>query len=294
MKKIFSAFVLVALLGAIGFVTWTQHVPDKPAPEPIPAPEPLPTPEPQPDIQPAPPPPPVQQPTPVPSPPAASKPPFVKGLACDIHKWLPEWDDIVAQAVDDYGPDLLDGTKVKDEIVGMCPGYFTASSPERHAFWALFVASVAKPESCYKPDDAYMESFGVYSDGLLQVSYSDYPRHPNCELRRKPGTTEAQNLGNAFDPRPNLRCGVAILNTQVRTGKGLTQNGKSYYWSTLNKRFGGYVKVMAQFNKYVPQLAFCGKPKMLAPMVAEIESIESMAALKKATHSAMVPEARAP
>lgn len=258
-------------------------------PQPGPKPEPTPAPSPVPPPVPTPPPP---APTP---PPVAVQPPYAKNVIGEGRNpklWKAEWNDFVAGALDDYGPDLMAGVNAKADIQTLCQDYFTLTEAQKKAVWALFVASVAYPESGYDPASAYMESFGVFSDGLLQVSYSDYPRHPKCELRRQPGTTEAQNLGNAFDPKVNIRCGVAIMNTQVRTDKGLFQNGKSYYWSTLNKALKGYPKVMQLWNRYRSQLAFCGKQLPMAPMY--VAQYEDWNAQKKAFHSGDFPEARKP
>lgn len=182
--------------------------------------------------------------------------PFVTDLACHGQPWNNAWNTYIADALDDFGPTMLAGTADTKTLAALCPGYTRATAPQRHAFWTLFMASIACPESSYNPNDRYRESNGTYSEGLLQLSYGDERGHPQCEIRA--------SAHNILDPRTNLRCGVAIFNHQLAIGQGIFQTGHFYYWSTLRRQSASTAKhplgadlTLAQFHKYAHELTFC-------------------------------------
>lgn len=200
-------------------------------------------------------------PTPAPAAPAEI-PAFAKSVFYQGHAWDPKYDLYTSEALDDYGAHLLAGDLAKPDLVSLCPGYFRASIPQRKAVWALLVASIAGPESDYSLTSKMRESAGEWSLGLLQLSYEDYSGHKRCELRRAPGSVASATKpadGNAYDARINIRCGISILDDQVAAGAGIfVAPGHGAYWSTL---YPPANKVMVTWNKYSPQLSFCGVVK---------------------------------
>lgn len=181
---------------------------------------------------------------------------YAKGVTCDGIPWKPEWNDIVAGALDDYGSHLLDGSLAKDQLTALCPKYFTATGAQKKAVWALIIASISCPESSFNPADKYHESFGVWSLGLLQLSYEDYPGHARCELRsdgKAKATSSTPATGNAYDPKANIRCGIAILDDGFAKGHKLFQP-TAWYWSTLVEPA---TDVKAEYWRYAKQFSFC-------------------------------------
>lgn len=197
-------------------------------------------------------------PEPTPIPPPVEPTYFAQDVRYDGKLWDPQYDMYVAEALDDYGSHLMSGVMAQKDITALCPGYFKASTNQRKAFWALFVASVAGPESGYSNTSKYLEGGTHWSLGLLQLSYEDYPGHKRCELRLAPGskpTALKPADGNAYDPKINIRCGISIWDDQLVKGRGLfTPKGQGAYWSVL---FPPAAKVFRTWNKYSPQLKFC-------------------------------------
>lgn len=200
-------------------------------------------------------------PSPVPAPPKPVTH-FAEGVKCDTRLWLPEWNDIVAQALDDNGQALLLGDAAAADIAALCPLYRLTLKEERKAFWALFLAAVACPESGFKLDSKMYEAFGTWSEGLLQLSYGDERGHKRCEIKKTGGDEHSRSnpaTGNIQDARVNLRCGVAILDDQVAKRRMLfVPKGSGAYWSVL---YPPADKVMKTWTAYSGQLAFCRAPK---------------------------------
>ncbi|HLL54194.1 MAG TPA: hypothetical protein VK447_11640, partial [Myxococcaceae bacterium] len=118
--------------------------------------------------------------------------------------WRAEWNHAIADALDRFGQPLLDDSKVPGaEVSALCPGYFRASREEKKAFWALLFAAIARLESGFDPERSFWEPkpLRVLSVGLLQLSYGDEQRHPDCPLDA--------TAANITQPEVNLRCGVA-------------------------------------------------------------------------------------
>ncbi|XXF76104.1 transglycosylase SLT domain-containing protein [Myxococcaceae bacterium GXIMD 01537] len=183
-----------------------------------------------------------------PAAPAVNRPPFAlvreeRGLA-----WKDEWNQVIADALEDVGQPLLEDDKVPArEVEAMCPGYFAARREEKKAFWALLFASIARLESGFDPERTFMEPkpLRTLSVGLLQVSYGDEERHRGCPL-------DAMQA-NITDPGVNLRCGVAIMRNQLAARSTLFPQ-RYYYWSVLTRK---RASIERDFAQHRAQLAFC-------------------------------------
>lgn len=109
----------------------------------------------------------------------------------------------------------------------LCSKFASQNSTERKQFYADLFRSIAKYESGFNPRTRYLEKWGVYSEGLLQLSYGDETRHKPCAIDK--------SKNNIFDPEVNLTCGLTIMHNQFRK-LGLIFPEKAYYWSVLTKR----------------------------------------------------------
>lgn len=282
-KKFWVLMCAIAVLATLAILVKQTDTTPKPG-EPAPLPQPTP---------------PVELPKPVPPPAPQPEPAFAVTTKCEGKLWPVEWNALVDQAVDDYGSSLLKG-ELGAEATSICPRYKDLDRTARKHFWEQMVATIACPESSFSPTSKYHESFGVWSLGLMQMSYEDYPGHKRCDLRAAEGskaTADHPADGNAYEPKANLRCAVAVLDTQIEKGKNLFQDGKAYYWSTLNLNKNstpgdprGKDKTKAIWKRYYGGVqSFCGAlPASLvaeAPPSADIEAAEPRA-------QALAPEAR--
>ncbi len=186
--------------------------------------------------------------------PAASLPPkpprplFAQVREEQGRAWKPEWNQVIAEALEDIGQPLLEDEKVPAaEVQALCPGYFDAGREEKKAFWALLFASIARLESGFDPERTFMEPrpLRTLSVGLLQLSYGDQTRHSGCLLE----PMEA----NITDPAVNLRCGVAILRNQLSARNTLFPK-RFYYWSVLTRKRS---QIERDFMQHREQLGFC-------------------------------------
>jgi hypothetical protein len=162
--------------------------------------------------------------------------------------WQQEWNQVIAEALEDIGQPLLEDDKVPArEVRALCPGYFDATREEKKAFWALLFASIARLESGFDPERTFMEPrpLRTLSVGLLQLSYGDQTRHAGCPLE----PMEA----NITDPAVNLRCGVAILRNQLSARNTLFPP-RFYYWSVLTRKRS---QIERDFMQHREQLGFC-------------------------------------
>lgn len=83
---------------------------------------------------------------------------------------------------------------------------------------------IVNAESGFKKSSRYLESFGVYSIGLMQLSVSDEKRYP-CGFK-----TEV----NVLNPIQNLYCSVIIMNTLEKKYPDISfYEAQGKYWSTL-------------------------------------------------------------
>lgn len=170
---------------------------------------------------------PVTPPTPVPSVPAVEPikdQPLIKYQA-DWDKVHPEWTPILVQALKDHGESLLKGHRE-----GECG--------DRIAFYVMFLSSLARYESNFKPETTYTENFRdnqgnlIVSRGPLQLSKESANGY-GCKI------TDEKQL---HDVKTNLTCSVRILNKWVDKDEaisGKSDSGKwlgcARYWSPCRK-----------------------------------------------------------
>jgi hypothetical protein len=165
-----------------------------------------------------------------------------------------QWANALQKGVSELVPELLDENflsgKARSDIVSLCPGYFEASESEKPDFWALFIASIAYPESGYKPTTVFREPapLNENSIGLLQLSTSNGAHGAACKFKSESELKEAI---------PNLRCGLLILKNQIKKHQALFTPGYFYYWSVLRNK---PEVIRDVFAKNSSQLSFCKKP----------------------------------
>lgn len=184
--------------------------------------------------------------------------PFAVLPAVAGHTWKPAWNDVVADAIARDASELLDpGSVPLAEVQTICPGFATTSREGRLAFWTLFLAAISRYESGFDPAARFQEGWKdpetgkpQFSEGLLQLSYSDARYHDGCALDRA--------AGNIVDPSANLSCGVVILAKQLRVKKTLFPAPRPYYWSVLTNP-----KVRSKLQSYLaanaPALPGCDR-----------------------------------
>lgn len=160
--------------------------------------------------------------------------------------WQPAWNVFIADAIDHHGSILLQNDSLpKAQIMALCPQFFTATNDQKKAFWVLVFAGMIRYESGFDPKNRYLESNGIYSEGLLQLSYGDERGHRAMTIKK--------SLNNILDPKANLESGVAVLADQIRT-KHILFTQTHYYWSVLTKR---QREISAFFAANSGNLSFC-------------------------------------
>ncbi|NDF15729.1 hypothetical protein EB061_10470 [bacterium] len=104
-----------------------------------------------------------------------------------------------------------------------CPGYSSADSSRKETCWVRLVSAVVKYESNFNPTDAYRESSGQWSVGLLQLSPGECKNAPTMNA-----------LKNA---EQNLICGARKMADLIARYGSITTpdntHGAAAYWSTL-------------------------------------------------------------
>jgi hypothetical protein len=165
--------------------------------------------------------------------------------------WPVEWTCFAAFAVERYAADLLRSDFLpKGQVEKLCPRFFEASVPERKAFWALFLASIAYPESAFNPSTRYREPppLSKWSEGVLQLSTDDYVSHGTlCNFMKSP-----ERILNPFD---NIRCGAVILRNQILHRHTLWPD-TYYYWAVLTTRKRAVVREVFRANAE-KSMGFC-------------------------------------
>ncbi len=112
------------------------------------------------------------------------------------------------------------------------PQYSTFSPAARIQFWAQLIISIMKYESDYDPGNLYLEKFGVYSIGLLQVSYEDQANY-HLNLNYSAANHDLE------DPQKNMNLGIQIMaqlasrDNCISGQSDTTWKGLSAYWSTV-------------------------------------------------------------
>ena len=121
--------------------------------------------------------------------------------------------------------DAVLASRVPDDIEHWCPGYKTASIPERRAFWAGLLSGIAKYESRWNPRAS---GGGGRYIGVMQISPKSAANY-GCEAR----SSAALKDGAA-----NLECAVELVAHNVArdgvvAGKGSRGVGRD--WMPLRK-----------------------------------------------------------
>lgn len=106
------------------------------------------------------------------------------------------WTRELLAALDSHGNRLV--STVPGDVSTYCPGYVTASSEQRRAFWAGLVSSIAKHESTWNPR---AKGGGGKWLGLMQIAPSTW-RSYGCD-------------GQILEGGDNLSCAVRIMAKQV-------------------------------------------------------------------------------
>lgn len=126
-----------------------------------------------------------------------------------------EWTDWALAAVQDAGLEFLKPL----DATSFCPKGMSAHN------WVHLLASMAKYESGFDPNQVYRESFGVNSIGLLQLSVSD--KAYGCAFKAE---------ADVKDPKKNIECAVKILKKWVPADEVISNSknkGGARYWSVL-------------------------------------------------------------
>lgn len=124
---------------------------------------------------------------------------------------------------------LRDLERAKDKEA-FCPSYSKASVSQKVNCWVMLVSAVSKLESGFKTGDAFKESNGIDSIGLLALSPGECP---NAHTARALSTAAA-----------NLVCGVNMMARLVAQDHYISgpadHRGAARYWSTLRPPYKSY------------------------------------------------------
>tara|TARA_Y100000310_G_scaffold124700_1_gene123460 strand:- start:72251 stop:76519 length:4269 start_codon:yes stop_codon:yes gene_type:complete len=172
-------------------------------------------------------------------------------LSIKIHNlqpWFDDWTNFIKQGIDNLAPELLENANMPADALTLCPNYKSGSLEQKKNFWVVVMSSIARYESGFNPNKRFFESFNIWSEGLLQLSYGDETRHSGCPI--------SPSSKNILDPKINLECGVVIMKNQLIRDKTLfTPN--SPYWSVLDQGNLNQPKVVQSIKDHLPQLPFC-------------------------------------
>lgn len=155
--------------------------------------------------------------------PVVSGPQDLPPMRWDHRPEAAEWTRAALLAVTEKDSALA--ARVPDDIAAWCPGYETASLPDRRAFWVGLVSALAKHESTWNPKAA---GGGGKWIGLTQISPRTAKAH-GCE---------AQSASALKDGVANLECAVDIFAQDVArdgvvAGKGNRGVGRD--WAPFRK-----------------------------------------------------------
>lgn len=192
------------------------------------------------------------------------------------------WPDSYSQAISDqldkdYMKPLMN-QKIRDADLEKinCKGYNTATPSEKKKFWALYMSSIAIPESSLNPHTTYKEPppDNTISAGLLQIDKASGDRWCG-DLKKDLGMKENQKFSTdqMLNPKINLQCGMIMM--QRSTGGVLMKNksknlyqsrpdlegslfsSKRWYWKVLENN-NSRLKVIEWFKIHAKrQLPFC-------------------------------------
>lgn len=121
-----------------------------------------------------------------------------------------EWTKSTIAAIASHDVELA--SAVPADVNAWCPGYPSASLPDRRAFWSGLLSAVAKYESSWNPT---VSGAGGRYIGLLQIS-SQTALNYHCDAN---SSTELK-VGSA-----NLECAVEIMAAQVGRDGKISGNG---------------------------------------------------------------------
>lgn len=150
---------------------------------------------------------------------------------------------------------------IPTDIDKFCPGYKSKGAADRAIFWTGLISIIARPESNFKPETTYTESFTdaqgkkVISRGLLQISIeSANQKRYSCAIAK---------AADLHDPKINLTCGVKILDALVKadnviaTYAGQKAIGGGRYWSTLREASDPKKNHLPELTKFTRSLSVC-------------------------------------
>lgn len=226
--------------------------PKRPKRQPTPTPTPTPRPQasPKPKATPKPTATPGPQSTPKPS--ASPKPKATPTPTPNIHAFwdgrtplAPKWTQYVLRGLDKYGQELLATTPA--DVMDFCPAFVTFDRDGRKSFWVKLISAIAAAESSFNPmaqlrekDIVDRSGKNVVSRGLLQISLESSQGY-DCGF---------ENEDQLHYPRPNLECGIRILNRWVSkdgviSGRSSDSKhlGGARYWSVLRQNSNKLVTI---------------------------------------------------
>ena len=198
-------------------------------------------------------------PTALGAPPEWSTPPLWEARSSSTKPWTTHSYEVV----DRFAPNLIPGSS---DVTQFCPKYFALSLNEKRNFWVYLVSAIVKYESAFNPTTRYRETTmgidpitgeQVYSEGLLQLSYQDKLAYPFCDefdWSRDRLLSRTDPTKTIFDPFKNLRCGIRILNWQVRRFNKIAVD-RGQYWVVL-KPYSRYSK-LSEIRALTSGLSFC-------------------------------------
>ena len=162
------------------------------------------------------------------------------------HQWNNNWNVLIGDEINNHFQQFINqDTIYKNDLLQIHPKYYTATVKQKIAIWTLLIVAMAKFESAFDKALKYQENASlnyVFSEGLLQLSYSDEKRYPNAPLNTQ--------LKNIFKPEVNLKTGVIILAKQLEKRQTIFTE-KSFYWSVLtNKK----EEILNYIHQYVTQI----------------------------------------
>lgn len=172
------------------------------------------------------------------------------------------WSDYTFDIIENETFALLDGA---DDMATFCPRYASATKEQKINFWGQLVAGMAKFESSWNPTTRYHETTmgtdpitkePVYSEGLLQLSYQDVQWEPRCEFNWSVDKylSRTDSRKTILDPYKNLRCGLIILERQLKKYHRITID-TGVYWAVI--RLNGSYQRINEIAAITKSLSFC-------------------------------------
>lgn len=151
------------------------------------------------------------------------------------------WTTYGAQVIDELGDDMLIGAR---DIETFCPRYYKLNRNNKINAWLFLVSAIVKYESNFVPNDRFEEkdlgldkitNLPVYSEGLLSLSYQDVLKFPFCDefdWSRDKKLSPKDPKKTILNPLKNLKCGIQILNYQIRKYQEVAVDDDPY-WAVI-------------------------------------------------------------